>query len=204
MRVLSYGEDPLTYWALTQRLEEVFAQLGDPTSTNDAVVNYRPSFGRAAGPQFGEFDAVVGTSDKTYLIEAKWHGSPEISGGTVTLRPEQYKRHEIFRWYRKAWSEMAPNDWDHFLETAGVAWAETYPDGRLAPSGSVLARNLEFVLGQLSGCGPAEDVVLFVGLEGTAVPHAVGAASFRLVTLTYSGMAGTGYFELVAVGDSHQ
>jgi hypothetical protein len=196
MRVLSYGEDPLTYWVLSQRMGEFLEQLDDDSSLDDVVFLYRPSFGRAAGAQFGEFDAIVGTPVATYLVEAKWHGSGEVSTGTAILRPEQYRRHEIFSWYRDAWERGGRLRWIDFLGEAGEAWLAAYPDRTLAPDGSLLARNLEFVLSQLSDCGPNQDVVLYVGLEGLPAPSAVESERFRLVVLEYQGLAGTGYFQI--------
>jgi hypothetical protein len=196
VRVLSYGEDPLTYWALSQRMAEFLEQLNDDSDLDEVLFLYRPSFGRAAGAQFGEFDAIVGTPVATYLVEAKWHGSGEVSTGTVILRPEQYRRHEIFAWYRNAWERGGNVRWTDFLGVAGEAWLAAYPDRKLAPEGSLLARNLEFVLTQLADCGPAQDVVLFVGLKGLPAPTAVESERFQLVVLEYEGLDGSGYFNL--------
>ena len=40
--VLSYGEDPLTYWVLTQRLPDLLSQLSDRSSPKSVLVIYRP------------------------------------------------------------------------------------------------------------------------------------------------------------------
>lgn len=200
MKVLSYGEDPLTYWVLTERLGEFLGQLGDTSPTDDALVFYRPSFGRAAGAQFGEFDAIVGTKLATYLVESKWHGSGEVSTGTVILRPEQQRRHEIFRWYREQWDAQGGHGWDKFLERAQAKWSSTYPDRKLAPAGSILATNLEFVLRQLQDCGPTVDVALYVGLSEYEAPVETELDNFKLVVIEYEGLDDTGYFELTVGG----
>lgn len=196
MRILSYGEDPLTFWVLSQRMDEFLHQLGDSSRLEDVVFFYRPSFGRASGPQFGEFDAIVGTPFATYLVEAKWHGSGEVASGTVLLRPEQLRRHEIFRWYRSVWQRATYEAWEDFLAGAREEWTTFSPHRLLAPPGSALARNLQFVLTQLAGCGPTQDVVLYVGLKGSPRPTAVGSERFQLVVMEYQGMAESAYFQM--------
>src|SRR4051794_203746 len=94
-QVLGYGEDALTYSAITTRCEDLLKALGDTTNPDEAISVYRPSFGRRAAnhvdagqterSEFGEFDAIVATSQAIYLIESKWHGKSVIRGGTITL-----------------------------------------------------------------------------------------------------------------------
>src|SRR5206468_2361518 len=75
---VGYGEDGLTYWALTQRRAEFLHAVGDRTIPDDCLLFFRPSFGRAAGltsPQFGEFDSILASRAAVYLIESKWDGS---------------------------------------------------------------------------------------------------------------------------------
>jgi len=102
--VIGYGEDSLTYWALTQGLDEVLKKLS--IKTKDALekkdittILYRPSLGRGRGC-YGEFDAILVAKEKkkVYLIESKWWRSKEITtryGERVELRDAQYKRHNI-------------------------------------------------------------------------------------------------------------
>jgi hypothetical protein len=70
MELLGYGEDALTFWALTRRLGEILAPFGD-TPAQTIAVFFRPSFGRRSstsklnptqrGSQFGEFDGIIAT-----------------------------------------------------------------------------------------------------------------------------------------------
>ena len=62
MRILGYGEDALTYLALSQHMTDVIGPtpLNDDSPLEKILFIYRPSFGRAGGngsAQFGEFDA---------------------------------------------------------------------------------------------------------------------------------------------------
>src|SRR5437667_8731055 len=99
---LGYGEDALTLWALSSKLSSLLSAFGDQTPISETIVFYRPSFGRGqqqrgvrtAKAEFGEFDAIVGTRERVYPIEAKWECSRGIApGGIITLRPEQARRH---------------------------------------------------------------------------------------------------------------
>ena len=125
--VISYGEDALTYWALTARTQDILDQLGDDSATEDALVIYRPSFGRhgkARGgvglatnrAEFGELDAILATSYAIYLVESKWHRSSELQDGALVLRDEQVRRHKIMGWYLQRWFEDKPGSWQAFLE----------------------------------------------------------------------------------------
>src|SRR5687768_6366231 len=110
MRLLGYGEDALTLWALQERLDEIMVKLGD-ASSNVLELFFRPSFGRRSrtrssgspGPQFGEFDAIIVSCLAVYLVEAKWTGSGEVAETTAVLRREQLRRHRIFREYLTCW-----------------------------------------------------------------------------------------------------
>ena len=78
MKILGYGEDFLTFWAITKRLNEILSQLKDKTDPEKCTVIYRPSFGRRGGlrrSEFGEFDTIIVTPEKAYLVESKWDGS---------------------------------------------------------------------------------------------------------------------------------
>ena len=96
-RILSYGEDPLTYLIFSTRLDEFLRKLGDETPAAEALVIYRPSFGRGGRyktsakstrkrSEFGEFDGIVGTTIATYLIESKWSRSTELKDRELKLR----------------------------------------------------------------------------------------------------------------------
>lgn len=115
--ILGYGEDALTYWALTNELEQVLKTLNDNTDRELLTILYRPRFGRIAkskkgsrlnkaGPGFGEFDAIISTPTTIYLIETKWTKSGEAKAGEVSLEPKQVQRHHIMKAYLDAWAEM--------------------------------------------------------------------------------------------------
>ena len=77
-KIIGYGEDALTYWALTKKLKYVLNELSDNSMPKNCVLYYRPSFGRGGGGCFGEFDSILQTDNWLYLIEAV-HSSGPIS-----------------------------------------------------------------------------------------------------------------------------
>ena len=168
MTILSYGEDAFTLHALKYGLDEIFAQLGDPTPSTKAIVLFRPSFGRGtraangrARSTFGEPDVLIGTTHATYIVEAKWDSSGERAGQDVNLRDEQTLRHPIIRAYVEAWRAAPALTWAAFVDPAASALAAVAP-GFVPPSpGTRLARSLEFVLRRLEHSGPVKDVLLF-------------------------------------------
>jgi len=117
MKILGYGEDALTLWALQNRLPQI---LDDPSGLPECKIFYRPSFGRRGGPsssQFGEFDFIILTKTCIYLGESKWDRSPELSNaGSVELRPEQVLRHRVFTFYVREWAFGQYDSWDKFLD----------------------------------------------------------------------------------------
>lgn len=195
--IIGYGEDALTYWALSTRLGWILDKLKDPSDPEDCLVLYRPSFGRRGGPnsaQFGEFDAILATPMCVYLIESKWGGSSELKGGIITLRPEQTLRHEIFKWYLKTWTPDTP--WKMFLERN----VDKGLEGKsIAPARSKLAKNLEHILRLLHGRFPHADVqnvLLYFYKGGQKVPVSVEPESFRLVNCRYETLDGVEYFKM--------
>lgn len=207
-RVVAYGEDPLTYWALTEGLSEFLCQLDDTTHPNDATVIYRPSFGRGGAAkqaatggsrraEFGEFDGIVSTPEAIYLVESKWSRSSERQEGIVRLRDVQVRRHRLFRWLLDAWRRDPPPSWEGFSQAAASAFVAAFPGMALAPVGSVLAENLEFVLNLLSKGGrEISDVLLYLGVRGNPSPSEVEPDTFRLVTIPYDPLPGTAYFQI--------
>lgn len=206
--VLGYGEDALSLWALTGRTSNILDALGDTSPASDAVIFYRPSFGRygsapvlpggvADSAQFGEFDAILGTPAGVYLIEAKWSRSSEIEGDTVVLRAEQIRRHKIFRAYLAAWRAASPANWSAFLMEHGMLLKVGPISVPVAPPGSQLARNLETVLSRLSKCGATvTDVLLYVRLTNGRAASAVRPLDFRFVIVDCPSEAG--FVEVIA------
>ena len=202
--MLGYGEDALTLWALTHQLREVLRLLEDGTAASDATVIFRPSFGRNSTrtggtrrSEFGEFDALIGTPEAAYLIEAKWGSSQENENGEVRLRDEQQRRHTVFRWYLSQWQQFGPTSWPDFRQTCLPAFEAEFPSMTLPGAGTVLARNLEFVLKTLApSARRIVDVVLFVSVDGSDMPTRVWPESFRLVMLRADKVGGAGYIRL--------
>lgn len=206
-QVLSYGEDPLTYWVLTQRLQNFLGQLSDDSSPADVLVVYRPSFGRggsakatASGSprsEFGEFDAIVRSTASVYLVEAKWTRSSEHTAGQIVLRPQQVLRHQVFRWHLQAWVATRASGWGEFYGARNTEFAASFPGFTLAPAGSILAANLEFVLRKLCDTSrPVRDILLHIGLPGAPKPVSVRPADFDLVHVEAEAVSPEGYFRL--------
>jgi len=149
MKVLGYGEDALTLWALTNRCREVLRILGDGSDQEDVALIYRPSFGRKGGPrssQFGEFDFILGTTSALYLGEAKWDKSPELQERPIKLRDEQRERHKVFAAYYRTWVTRPQWQVSDFLEAAKENFAAQKLEKPIPPAGSILARNLISIL----------------------------------------------------------
>ena len=131
--------------AQAQARRDLLAKLGDNTLPDAALAIFRPSFGRrassstgtgAARSEFGEFDAILGTSQATYLIESKWDGSSELRNGKITLGPAQLHRHVVFQWYLKMWKQCGPMPWKTFVSTHGPAFAAQFASCAIAPESS--------------------------------------------------------------------
>ena len=117
-RILIYGEDGLTLKYTKERLGEILHELQDNSNPADCTVFFRPSFGRGTAG-YGEFDAIIISQEKAYLVEAKWDGGRDLSGPRkqrIRLRKDQIRRHEIFKWFRQYWNGEVEEAWDRFAE----------------------------------------------------------------------------------------
>jgi hypothetical protein len=185
-------------------------RLDDGAELEQVTVIYRPSFGRKGRPkpssrsqspraEFGEFDALLGTPKAVYAIESKWGGSAEAGTTVLQLSDVQTHRHSVFRQYRKLWREFKPPTWQEFLRAAETKFLEVFGDkkNKMAPLGSKLANNLEFVLRTLDSCGDeVKDVVAYFHNDDW-VPKSVRPETFRLVCLQYASIPPSGYFQLL-------
>lgn len=153
MKLIGYGEDALTLWGLTHRLQDIIKPFADNTLLNSCTVFFRPSFGRHGGPnspEFGEFDFILITDQAVYLGESKWHRSSEdIVNGKLHLRPEQLERHEIMEWYISEWLEEDFKDWKDFFIKKGGKISKGNLMKPLPPPGSLLSENLSKLLGEI-------------------------------------------------------
>ena len=201
MLIIGYGEDGLTYLALTDRLDQLLSLLepNNPCPSSQCLAFYRPSFGRAGGPnspQFGEFDAILATKNGVYLIESKWDGSPCIDNDSVLLADRQIQRHQHFRAVRGVWSHLqVPRTWDALYN------AHPRINGRLlAPTARRLANNFERILIELNAFQMNEiDVLLYFHRVGGQVPTGVADEhgqhlNFTLVCMAYETINEGGLF----------
>jgi hypothetical protein len=147
--ILGYGEDALTLWSLKGQLKKILNIFKDNTKVKDCLVFYRPSFGRTGGKnsaEFGEFDAIVASKEKYYLIESKWDNHSNYKKESIAIREEQALRHEVFTWYLFNWGLNYAGDWQKFKEEKKIPlkYGKTIP-----PAGSLQAKNLEYILSRL-------------------------------------------------------
>ena len=201
-----YGEDGLTFWALRWHLQDLLKRIGDSSPAKRCVVFYRPSFGRRGGSkrsEFGEFDAILGTEGAVYLIESKWDGSGNPAE-EIQLKEPQARRHVILRWIRDRWTNGSFPSWEVFKTRYQTDFRRNFDMKPLAPVGSKLARNLEFVLRSLAKHPAAtKDILLFFHPPGTPVPPKVLLPSrfkslqFRVVGFPYTPVGGSGMVECV-------
>ena len=141
-------------------------KLGDNSNPADCTVFYRPSFGRRG--LYGEFDAIIITPKKAYLVESKWDGSGDLSEG---LEEHQIRRHKIFGWYNDNWNGEVGDAWDRFAEENNPAFKREFTysiregglmveKSKYIPSSSrILGQNLQTVLEEI-GDRKLEDVLL--------------------------------------------
>jgi len=192
----AYGEDALTLWALTHRLDQILSELGDDSPPDACRIYYRPSFGRRGGPnraEFGEFDAIIMARQALYLVESKWcPAGKKPSRHALRLAPHQIERHVIFGQYVEQWLALRPRVWAGFTATASL----TLSDGtskNVASAGSLLARSLETMLSAIaerySACPPVHNVLIYfhhaVPADKLPRPH----NGFRVVYMNYAEIA---------------
>lgn len=188
-RVIGYGEDFLTFWALTEQLNLILKELGDDTDPEDCFVIYRPSFGRAGQRGcFGEFDAIILTPRTAYLIESKWDKS-KMKNNVLKLHKEQFLRHEILEWYHRNWSG---GDWDKFAKEYNARFRERFPGKYIPLSKDLLGQNLQTVLTSIRG-RELKNVLIF--FHRGELPQIV--TNFEVVKIEYEPTLGN-FIELRA------
>ncbi|MFY8201956.1 MAG: hypothetical protein ACOVLE_14875 [Pirellula staleyi] len=147
-QIIGYGEDALTYWALTTKLQYILDKL-DKTKADDCLVFYRPSFGR--GVNIGEFDAILATAKTVYLVESKWDESKEYkeSRHEIVFAESQLRRHRLFTAYRNHWRVGDFPDWKDFADRFAEV-ARKNLEGHVVPKASnTLAKNLAYTLNRV-------------------------------------------------------
>lgn len=175
-RILVYGEDGLTLKYTREKLGEILDRLGDRSRPEDCTVFYRPSFGRAGF--YGEFDAIIITTKKAYLVESKWDGSGDLSKG---LEEHQIRRHKILRWYHENWKGEEGEEWDEFARKHNQRFKEEF-DGRYIPSSpTILSHNLQTILKEIVD-RELEDVLLIFYKDE---PFDVEQEGFTTINIKY-------------------
>lgn len=195
MEIYAYGEDALTLWAIQNKLSEILVSLRDPSSLEQCQAFFRPSFGRSGGDysaQFGEFDFLLLTVANLYLGESKWDRSSErVEGGILGLRREQQLRHDLFKFYLEEWAYGGYSDWPQFeLQAKPKLEAKGIPKP-IAPSGSLLASNLQTVLRVIKehydNPPTVRNVLLYLHSGGGRTQFPVTAGrDFEVVVVDYS------------------
>ena len=150
--MLGYGEDAFTLWALKNRTADILEAFHDQTNPSDCLIFFRPSFGRSGGKnsaEFGEFDAILASSKNIYLIESKWDNFSDFNDEKVTIKSVQKMRHRILQWYLTRWDQKYSNDWESFVRNYTSDFQKRFNRKKIAPSDSLLATNLHFILTML-------------------------------------------------------
>lgn len=192
-KIIGYGEDALTYWALTEQIESVLIKLNDKSHQADCLLFFRPSFGRKGGPyaSFGEFDAILATSQSVYLIESKWDSSPK--NGTIELETNQILRHKIFSWYFEKWNKERFKKWQSFIEKYEKEFQKEFNGKDMPSAENKLSENIEYVFNRLQGYGKnVFNIILY--FDSKASPPSIIPHGFQLVVLNHPNNGS--YFEM--------
>lgn len=201
-KILGYGEDAFTLWALKHCTANILEEFQDHTAPSDCLIFYRPSFGRSGGKdsaEFGEFDAILVSLENIYLIESKWDNLSKFRKKELTLDEEQLLRHRILSWYIVHWDKKYSNDWERFTKEKGDDFENHFRKERkkIAHTGKrkrkLLARNLEFILTDLqkrcrnfSSKSNIKNVLLFFYNKKRSKPPTKFTRGFKLVSIDYS------------------
>ena len=194
-KMFGYGEDAFTLWALKHHTSDILKWFQDQTAPSDCLIFYRPSFGRSGGQgsaEFGEFDAILVSSENIYLIESKWDNFSRFKNDEIPLRPEQKIRHRIFSWYVTHWDKKYSSNWESFVKEQMDDFEKEFKKRRIAPTGSLLAINLEFILtmlqkrfGKFSSERNIKNVLLFFYNKNLSTPPTKISEDFNLVSIDY-------------------
>ena len=194
MKIVGYGEDALTLWALKHRTSKILEEFQDKTPISECLIFYRPSFGRhskANSSVFGEFDAMIASKKNIYLIESKWDNLTKFKNEEFILREEQTLRHKVFSWYLTHWSKKYSNNWQSFINEQQKDFK--IENKTIAPKDSLLSRNLEFILSKIqthcesiSGSKIRNVLLFFFNAEKSGKPTETND-TFKLLPINYSG-----------------
>ena len=195
-KLLGYGEDAFTLWALKKKKTKILEEFQDKTPYSDCLVFYRPSFGRGhrgKSAEFGEFDGIIITGQNMYLIESKWDNLSASKDNELILRPEQILRHQIFSWYLVNWNDKYFQSWERFEKEKCDSFQKDFMGKKIASANSLLATNLEFILsmilkhfGKVSPVENLKNVLLFFFNKKRSSPPTKIPEGFTLVAIDYS------------------
>lgn len=202
--MLGYGEDAFTFWALERYLSKILEKLNDRTEPSNCLTFFRPSFGRSGVAEFGEFDAILASSQNVYLIESKWDRFLRNKRSEIAVPTEQVLRHRIFSWYLQNWNtEKYSGDWEKLANDLQSDFAKNFPDKKIPLARSRLAQDLESVLNRLQkhcerfSCEyrkPSNVLLYFHGDKSVEISRVLAEdLNFEVVNIDYSQYA-TGNF----------
>jgi len=127
------------------------------------------------------------------LIESKWDNLASFKKGKITLEEHQKVRHRIFSWYILHWDKKYSNNWESFVKEQMDDFQKEFKERRIAPTSSLLATNLEFILNKLlehckkfSSEDNIKDVLLFFYDKRKSTPPPKISRAFKLVSIDYS------------------
>ena len=190
-KILGYGEDALTSWALKQHPSKILDKFQDKTPISECLIFYRPSFGRRSKSNssvFGEFDAILASRKNIYLIESKWDNLTKFDKDELMLNDAQTLRHEVFSWYLTHWNKKYYGNWQTF---ANEQQNEFKFKNKTIARNSLLARNLESVLNKLQEHCPSlssdniKNVLLFFH-DAKNIPPTKTNKGFIPIPIDYS------------------
>lgn len=197
-QILGYGEDSLTIWALTKKLKKLLHKIGEKTSRSELVIIYRPSFGR--GRWYGEFDAILASKNRIFLIESKWDESQEVKSTGISLGGSQLLRHEILEWYIKKWDNKKYKNWDTFFQKYRKVFKGKY-NKEIPQPGRKLANNLEYLLKDLQSAKNIRNILLLFKKKDNKTNYRLSnkmkEKGFELVEMEYNPEAETGFFKMI-------
>lgn len=192
MKIIGYGEDALTLWALRRRSSKVLEESSDKTPISDCIAFYRPSFGRCGRSNsiFGEFDAIIASKQNVYLIESKWDNHNDFNNEEILLENHQILRHQIFTWYLTHWDKKYTNNWQTFIAEKNGEFP--FSNKTIAPNGSLLAQNLKQILIRIQEhCGylsenRVKNILLFFYDSQKSTYPTKTSNSFKLIHISYN------------------
>lgn len=195
-KILGYGEDAFTLWALKNRGADFLEKVRDKTLTSNCLFLFRPSFGRSGGEEsseFGEFDAIVISLENVYLIESKWDNFSEFENQKVTIKQVQRDRHKILQWYLTHWDQEYTNDWKRFMKEYASDFEKQFSGKPIAPANSLLAKNLQSILNMskqrcrnMSTKSYIKNILLFFYNGDKSTPPDRISGDFQLISIDYS------------------